>query len=462
MKHMASIKRSCSLAILLLLLAPVAEFAQTPQKDSRKLFNYEYTVSDLPNGLRLVTVPTDYPRLVALYIVVQTGSRNEVEPGKSGYAHFFEHMMFRGSENYTPEQRDAILKRAGADANAYTSDDRTVYHEVFAKEDLEEILKLEADRFLRLKYGIDAYKTEANAVLGEYNKNSANPVSKLFETLRATAFKNHSYSHTTMGFLKDIQDMPNQYDYSLQFYNRYYRPEYTTILLVGDVTAPRALELVKKYWGDWKRGTHVANVPPEPQQTGPRTAHVDWPTPTLPFLAVAFRGPAFSETSKDKVALNLLAEIAFGENSDLYKRLILTEQKIDALSPVFSDRKDPELFTVIARVKKQEDVEYVRNEVLKTFELFTKETIPVDKLNATRSRIRYGFALGMNSSAAIASGLAPYISLTRTPESINKVFSLVETVTPEDVRAAAARYFNQNNRTIVTLSAVTKRGGEAR
>src|SRR5215204_6827468 len=107
-----------------------------------KLFTYPYTIDDLPNGLRLVTVPTDYPNLVSLYIVVAAGSRNEVEAGKSGFAHFFEHMMFRGSENYTPEQREEIFKRAGADTNAYTSDDRTVYHATFSKEDLEEIMKV--------------------------------------------------------------------------------------------------------------------------------------------------------------------------------------------------------------------------------------------------------------------------------------------------------------------------------
>ena len=90
--------------------------------------------------------------MVALYIVVRAGSRNEVEPGKSGYAHLFEHLMFRGSENYTPEQRDAILKRAGADTNASTNQDRTTYYAIFSKEDLDEVMKLEADRFQRLKY----------------------------------------------------------------------------------------------------------------------------------------------------------------------------------------------------------------------------------------------------------------------------------------------------------------------
>src|SRR4029450_14106747 len=113
----------------------------------------------------------------------RAGSRDEVEAGKSGYAHLFEHLMFRGSQNYTPEQRDEIMKRAGADTNASTGQDRTTYYAVFSKEDLDEIMKVEADRFQRLKYTEPAYKTESLAVLGEYNKNSAAPTQKLDEVL---------------------------------------------------------------------------------------------------------------------------------------------------------------------------------------------------------------------------------------------------------------------------------------
>ena len=226
----------------LILCLPLLAFGQK----ARKAFAYDYTIDDLPNGLRLITVPTDYPNLVALQIVVQTGSRNEPEKGKSGYAHLFEHLMFRGSEHYDAHQRDEILKKAGANDNAYTSDDRTVYHEVFSKDDLDKILELEADRFQHLKYPQEGYKTETKAVLGEFNKNSAAPEEKLFEVLRATAYQRHTYTHTTMGFIEDIEDMPNQYDYSLQFYSRYYRPEYATIVLVGDVKHDDALAMIKK------------------------------------------------------------------------------------------------------------------------------------------------------------------------------------------------------------------------
>ncbi|HKS28342.1 MAG TPA: pitrilysin family protein [Pyrinomonadaceae bacterium] len=442
--------------LLLLLCLPLLVSAQEKE---RKLFPYNYTVDDLPNGLRLVTIPTDYPNLVALYIVVQAGSRNEVEPGKSGYAHFFEHMMFRGSENYTPAERDAILKRAGADPNAYTTSDRTVYHEVFSKEDLDEVMKVEADRFLRLKYGQDVFKTEALAVLGEYNKNSASPFSKLYEVLRGTAYKKHTYAHTTMGFIEDIKDMPNQYEYSWDFYKRFYRPEYTTVVMVGDVNRQRALDLTKKYFGEWKRGDYTAQIPTEPKQTEARTAQIEWSSKTLPHIAVAFRGPAYSDEKKDKAALDLLAPIAFGPNSELYQRLYLKEQKVDTLFPSFGNQMDPELFIVYARVKDAKDVDYVRQQILDTFKRYTTETIEQSKLDATRSRLRYGFALGMNSSEAIANAVAPYIALRRTPDTINKLFSLYEQITPQDIRAIASQYFTENNRTTVTL--MTKQDDKA-
>ncbi|MGB8509305.1 MAG: pitrilysin family protein [Pyrinomonadaceae bacterium] len=446
------------LMLALALSLPVLGMAQGTQ---RKILPYDYTIDDLPNGLRLVTVPTDYPNLVALYIVVSTGSRNEIEAGKSGYAHLFEHLMFRGSKNFSAEQRDEILKRAGASSNAYTSDDRTVYHEVFSKDDLDKVLELEGDRFQRLSYPEDKYKTETRAVLGEYNKNSANPTSKLFEKLRETAFHKHTYQHTTMGFIKDVEDMPNQYQYSLEFYKRYYRPEYATVVVVGDVTRARVLDLVKKNFGSWERGNYVPDIPAEPAQEAARTAHVDWATPTLPYVAVAFRAPAFSDTQKDKAALDLLTPIAFGENSELYQRLVLKEQKIDRLFGGADDQKDPELFTVIARVKDPKDMDYVRGEILKTFERYTKEVVSQDKLDATRSRVRYGFAVGLNSSEAIAGALASYISLTRTPETLNKVFAIYQSLTPEDIRTAARKYFTENSRTIVTLTSTASGNKEA-
>src|SRR5690606_15826173 len=145
--------------------------------------------------------------------------------------------------------------------------------------------------------------------------------------------------------------MPEQYEYSLTFYDRYYRPEYATIVVVGDVTREETLALTREHFGEWERGSWNPEIPREPEQTAPRSAHVDWPTQTLPYLAVAYKAPAFSVETRDMAALDLLAHIAFGPTSELYQRLVLQEQKVDLLSPWFGASIDPELFTVIARVK---------------------------------------------------------------------------------------------------------------
>jgi zinc protease len=438
--------------IILGMLMPLTVIGQDKGTTQNKIFPYKYSSDDLPNGLRVITIPTDYPNIVALYIVVGTGSRNEVEPGKSGFAHLFEHLMFRGTEKVSAEKYNEMLQRAGADTNAYTSDDRTVYHTVFSKEDLDQVMMLEADRFQNLKVPEELFKTETRAVLGEYNKNSSNPVNKLFETLRDTAFKKHTYQHTAMGFLRDVENMPNLYDYSLEFFKRYYRPEYTTIIVSGDVKPENVLALAKKYWGDWKRGDYMPQIPTEPEQTEEQTGSVAWPQPTLPWIAVAYKGPAYSDEQKDKPALDLAASLGFSQTSDLYQRLVIKEQKVDALFVDFGDHPDPYLFTVGARIKDPKDVDYVKNEIIKTFDSFKAAPVAKEKLDAVKSNAKYSFALSMDNSQAIAENIAPYVALRRTPETLNKLFVVYNSITPEDIQQMAKKYFVENHRTVVTLS----------
>ena len=192
---------------------------------------------------------------------MRTGSRNEVEPGKSGFAHFFEHMMFRGTENYSPDAYNAVIKEMGADSNAFTSDDLTVYHILAGKAALPKIVEIEADRFQHLQYEEPDFQKEARAVLGEYNKNASNPIEKMVETLYDNAFTTHTYKHTTMGFLKDIENMPNELAYSRQFFDRYYRPDNVVILVVGDADPETVFKLVEKRYGGWKRGRQAPGRP---------------------------------------------------------------------------------------------------------------------------------------------------------------------------------------------------------
>ena len=418
-----------------------------------KIFALDYDLHDFPNGLRLITVPAPYPNVVSVYIVVQAGSRNEVEPGKTGFAHFFEHMMFRGTPDYPPERYEAVLQETGASSNAYTDDDRTVYHTTLASVDLETLLSMEADRFLHLDYPLEDFQTEALAVYGEYNKDFADPMNKMFEVLRDAAYDQHTYKHTTMGFLDDIVAMPRQYDYSRLFFDRYYRPEYTTLVAVGDVAPAAVRELAERYWGAWPRGKWHVDVPQEPPPDGPRERHIEWETPTLPHLLLSWRASAYSDESIDAPALDLISYLGFSENSPLFQRLVIDEQKVDILWSNNSDHVDPYLFTVMARVKRAEDVTPIRELVESTLAEFAAKLVEAGLLENVKKHLRYQFALGMNHSEAIASTLAHYVSLRRTPETINRLYTTYESITPADLQRIAAKYFTAAGRTVVTLEA---------
>ena len=419
---------------------------------SHDVLPFKATEKTLPNGLKVIVVPTGFPNLVSVQIPVQTGSRNEVEPGKSGFAHFFEHMMFRGTKAYPPEKYQEVITKSGARQNAYTSDDLTNYYTTFAKEDLETILKVEADRFQNLSYPIEAFKTESRAVLGEYNKNSANPMQKLFEAQREAAFTTHTYRHTTMGFLKDIEDMPNQYEYSKVFFDRWYRPEKTTVIIAGDVEPKQAIALVEKYWAGWKKGNYTVPVPTEPAPRGAQYRHVPWQTPTLPLVTVAFRGPAVLASPKDHAALSTLLSLSFGRTSTLYKRLVQDEQKVDQLFDYLPPRVDPTLATIGARVKKGEDALYVRDAILKTVARLRDDPVTEQALADAKSAQKYGLIRSLDNTEKIASTLASYVHFERSYDTLNRYYRVLDSLTPADLQAAARKYLIDDSMVVTTLA----------
>ncbi len=417
-----------------------------------KVFTHPYHIKDLPNGLRVIVVPTDYPDVIAVQVPVQTGSRNEVEPGKSGFAHFFEHMMFHGTPNYPKEKYGKILKNAGADQNAYTTDDYTNYHITATKDDLETILKLEADRFQNLTFTEPEFRTEALAVKGEYLKNSANPVSKLFEVVRDKAFTVHPYKHTTMGFYRDIENMPNQMDYALKFFDRWYRPEKAALIVVGDVDPETTFQLAEKYWGSWKRGDYNVPIPQEPPAKGQVYQHIKWDSPTQPWLLMAFHGPANDVNKKDKAAVDMMGELYFGDTSKIHQDLVVNRRLADNLFFYAPDRKDPSLIYIGARLTDKKNFEPVKQAILDT--IAQAQTQPADesRLADLKSAVRYGFTNSLDNSAAIAGTLARVVQANRDPEDINRQFARIAEVTAQDVQDAAKRWLVDEGRVVATLS----------
>jgi zinc protease len=435
----------------LLLLVLAGALALTAQTDDGKVFPYPINQVTLDNGLKIVSVPFDSPGIIAYYTVVRTGSRNEVEPGKSGFAHFFEHMMFRGTDKYSKEKFNDLLQSIGADNNANTSDDRTVYHTLASAGALETIMDMESDRFMNLKYSEPDFRTEAGAILGEYNKNYSSPFMTIFEKMREAAYDQHTYKHTTMGFLKDIEDMPNQYQYSLEFFDRWYRPENCVVVVVGDFNQEKLVALAKKYYGPWKRGTYKLDVPAEPPQTQEKVINLPWKAKTLPVVAMGYHGPAFSDDSREMPAMDLLSQLLFSPTSDLFRKLVVEQQLVEFVQGSQGDSRDPGLFQVFTRVKDPKNIELVRAEIEKAIEDAKVTPIPEERLKAIKSYLKYQYVMGLDNPNSVANSVGHYIMLTGDPESVNRVYRLYDQITPEDIMGVAKKYMMNTNRTTVIL-----------
>jgi zinc protease len=416
------------------------------------VFTTPYLAQELDNGLKVIVVKTDYPDVVAISIPVSTGSRNEVEEGKTGFAHFFEHMMFKGTPTHPQEEYSQILKNAGVDNRASTDDDKTHYRTVFSKEHLEKMIMLEADRFQNLTYTEEQFRTEALTVKGEYLKNNASPIRKLLAAARGEAFTKHTYSHTTMGFFKDIEAMPDQIDYAATFFDRFYKPQNVSIIVSGDVDPEQTLQWIKQYWGQWKRGNYVADIPQEPEQTQAKYRHLKFDGMPGHWLVEAFHGPAFKAREKDKPAVDLLGELYFSDTSDIYQKLVVETQKSSEFFTYFPDRKDPHLLYVFAKVDDEADIDFVRTQIAKTLAKARTELVNDEKLTNLKANLKYSFANGLDSSSSIARTLASYVHFERDPETVNQLYATFNTISAQDVRKVANRFFIDTNRTTVSMS----------
>jgi zinc protease len=274
----------------------------------------------------------------------------------------------------------------------------------------------------------------------------------IYEKLRENAFEKHTYKHTTMGFLKDIQDMPNQYQYSLTFFDRWYRPENCALIVVGDFNQEELLVLVKKYYSNWKRGTYSLDVPLDVPQKEEKTINLPWKAQTLPQVSMGYRGPAFNDTEIDMPAMDVLSQVLFSETSELFQKLVVDEQLVEYIYGGQQDHRDPELFMVDARVKDKSNIERVRAEIDKAIEQSKTTPVSAEKLASIKSHMKYLFAMGLDNPNGIARTISHYVQLTGNPESVNNIYSLYEKVKVEDLMGVAKKYLNKQNRTTVIMT----------
>lgn len=431
----SSALRSCILLLSLLWISTRPTAAAPAAAEFR--FPYRLKTIDLTNGLRVVMVPMPTPGVVDFRTIVRAGSRNELEAGRTGYAHFFEHMMFRGTARYDQETYGRTLSELGADGNASTGNDQTGYYNTIPASGLARVIEMEADRFQNLRYTQEQFRKEAGAILGEFSIGQADPGTVLEETRAALAFRRHPYGHTVIGTEADVRSMPDGYDYSLQFYDRYYRPEYCTLLIAGDFDSSQVEQQVRREYANWKRGGYVPAVPEEPALDESLRRELTWNGPTRPTLEISFRTPAYGDKTPATAALEIIREIHFGGTSDLYRKLVEEEKLTESIRASFDRTRDPNLFTITARLKNPADFDAVQARILATLAEATNKAVPEERLGAAKRRLMANLALNLEAPGGAARRLAEFISLTGDPKSIERYYQRLSGIQPRDLQEAA-------------------------
>ena len=418
---------------------------------------FKPTERTLANGLKVIVVPDGFSESRQLEIPVQTGSRNEVEPGKSGFAHFFEHLMFRGTptsaRQSTSADHHARPARATTPTPATTTPTTT---STFAKEDLETILRALCRPLPEPRRTAKSdFKTEARAVLGEYNKNSAEPDPKLLEVQREPLTTTHTYKHTTMGFINDIEDMPNQYAYSKVFFQPLVPARVHHAHRCRRRRAGPGHRAGREILGRLETGTcNAPDIPRSRRRPARSTCTCRGPTDTLPYVTVAFPSPPFAETSKDSAAMDSDAALYFGQTSELYKRLVVKEQKVDQL---FDRRAVERRCVAVHGLRPCEERRRTRS---------TCATRSWPTVASARTAEVPAKRLAMPSRSAATASRAPSTTPSASPRSsprtrhYKRSFDTVNNYTarwthcsrPADLQAAARRYFTDEGLIVTTLS----------
>ncbi len=430
-------------------------------------FSKPLEVTRLDNGLTVVSIPWRSPGIVAYYTLVRVGARDEIERGHTGFAHLFEHMMFRGTERYSESAYEERIQSFGADNNAYTTQDFTLYTVTTPASALEAVIDLEADRFQHLSYDERAFRTETGAVLGEYNKNAASPTQKMWEALSELAFTRHTYAHTTIGYLADIQAMPEEYAYSRSFFKRFYTPDNATILCAGEVPHAQLVELVKKHYGAWQGKRDQPEVPVEPDPVLGARRHIKWDGMSAPQLLIGYRSGAFVGDGdlalrrarlRDTAALELVHGLLFDRSAPLYQALVVEQQRLlDLQSWAENFSRDPGLFVVSAELRDGKSFDDIEREIQLAIDLLARGEVDPARVDAVRSHLRYGLTMQVETADDAADLMGQFIAASGSVDGLRAYLDALASVTKEDVQRVASLYLSEKRRFTITLESTQRK-----
>jgi predicted Zn-dependent peptidase len=431
------------LRFLSLLALGVATLSNTSQAAEK----IKFTEYDLPNGLHVILHEDHATPIVAVSVMYHVGSKNE-KVGRTGFAHFFEHLLFEGSENIKRGEYMKLVQAAGGQLNANTSQDRTFYFESLPSNQLELGLWMESERMLHAKIDTIGVETQRKVVKEEKKQSYDNrPYGQLLKVVYENSFTEHPYHWTPIGYDKDLSEAT--IEEFINFYKTYYVPNNATLVIGGDIDPIKTKALIAKYFGSIPKGTKELYRPSivEPAQTAEkRTTFYD--NIQLPALIISYRAP--KPFTKDAYAMQLLAQLlSQGNSSRLRNALVDKQQKAVEVGAFPMPSEDPGVVMMFA----------IANMGIKNAELETAMNEEIEKVRTTlisdeeykklMNQIESDFINQNRRILGIIENLATNYTYLKNTNLVNTELALYQQVTKEDIMRVAKQYLTKENRLVV-------------
>ena len=432
------------LPVLFLLL-----IAARPVSAAEEAKQIEFTQETLSNGLQVIYAPLHQAPVVEVRVFYHVGSRDE-RADRQGFAHMFEHMMFRGSAHVKPQEHMKILGAVGAQVNAFTSFDQTVYHETLPSTALETALYLEADRMAGFRVSDTIFGTERKVVAEEWRMRYMNqPYGRLFQDFLNVAFTTHSYRWTPIGNMDQLKASRSN---ELQdFFNTYYLPNNAVLVLAGDIEVDAAKAMVAKYFGWIPRGPAIVRESPtEPEQKAARHIEVSYRAP-LPRIQIGYHVPGYK--NEDHQALDMLGVIlGDGRSSRLQKLLVSSEHPL-AVQAFASDMKleDAGLFMIGAIVMQGKDPLAVEKDLKDAVADVVAHGVTQEELDKAKTQERIGLVQARETATDLAEQLGEESLMTGDPNRVNTDPQKMEAVTLADIQRVAKEYLEPSRSTTLRV-----------
>ena len=423
------------------LIAPLYAAVHPPKLD--------YQITTLSNGLRVILSEDHSTPIVHVSVWYHVGSRDE-KPGRTGFAHLFEHMMFKGSKNVQPESHTSIIASYGGRSNAYTQEDATVFWETLPSQYLPLALWMEADRMATLRVDRDAFEKEREVVKEERRLRVDNqPYGRLNEILFDHAFTTHPYKHATIGSMKDLEAA------SLQdvrdFHDTYYVPENAVVTIVGDFDSAQATQLVQQYFGRVPKATRPVprDIPKEPEQTQERRATIqeEWP---LPAVVIAYH--VVYDGHPDSYPLHLTSKILFdGESARMTRDLVYDKRIAVAAFGNANILQDPNLFYAVAIAPAGQSLQTVEREMLAQFDNLKTDGVTAHELERAKNQFMRDYIIGRETDEQKALHLAHAAVIHNDIRTADAEIDVFLNLATTDIQRVAKTYFIEKNRTVLYI-----------